>query len=47
MSREERDIILDAIDTVCMHCVEDTLNNGEVCEECPVRKLARSLENNK
>ena len=31
---------LDAIDTVCMNCIEDTLNNEEICETCPVRKSA-------
>lgn len=37
---------LHAIDTVCLNCVEDTLNK-EVCESCPVRKLNDSLDNRK
>lgn len=28
---------LDAVNTVCMNCVEDTLNNEGICENCPVR----------
>ena len=35
--------VLDAIDTVCLHCVEDTLNDESICSSCPVRKLAASI----
>lgn len=38
--------ILDAIDTVCLNCVEttkdDSIENDEICEKCPVRQLAIS-----
>lgn len=35
-----------AIDTVCINCVEDTLRT-KVCEYCPVRNLADSLNEKK
>ena len=44
VDREESGKILDAIDTVCINCVEDTLNNQDKCKDCPVRKLSESLE---
>lgn len=34
--------IIDAADTVCMNCPEDTLTDNSVCEACPVRKLVDS-----
>lgn len=39
--------IIDAAGTICMECLEDTLNNPNVCNNCPVRKLCNSLEINK
>jgi hypothetical protein len=36
--------IISAIDIVCLNCVEDTLNNENVCDNCPVRKLSNKLE---
>ena len=44
IDREDAGKILDAVDTVCLNCVEDTLNNPNVCEGCPVRKMCDSLE---
>lgn len=44
IDREKVEKILDAVCTVCMNCVEDTLNNSNICESCPVRKLWGSLE---
>lgn len=35
---------LEAVDIVCMDCVEDTLNNPDVCETCPVRKTCDYLK---
>lgn len=35
--------ILEAIDTVCLDCLENTLENPSVCDSCPVRKLADSI----
>lgn len=35
--------VLNAIDVVCLNCVEDTLNNENICDNCPVRKLANAL----
>ena len=31
--------ILQAIDTVCMYCPEDTLEDNSCCDSCPVRRL--------
>ena len=44
MSKEKENEILDAVDVVCLNCVEDTLNDNSVCKKCPVRKLCNSLE---
>lgn len=44
VSKEEEKEILNAIDVVCINCVEDTLNNENICENCPVRKLSESME---
>lgn len=46
VDREEAGKILDAVDTICINCVEDTLNDNSVCENCPVRKLCNSLSSN-
>ena len=43
MDKEKENAILDAVDVVCLNCVEDTLNDNSVCENCPVRKLCNSL----
>lgn len=34
--------IIDAADTVCMNCPEDTLTDNSACKACPVRKLVNS-----
>lgn len=44
MNKEKEDKILDAVDIVCLNCVENTLEDNSVCEKCPVRKLCNSLE---
>lgn len=42
IEREEAGKLLDAVDTVCMYCVMDTLNTS-VCDNCPVRIMCESL----
>lgn len=44
VSEADREI-LDAVDTVCLNCVEDTLEDNACCDTCPVRKLADSINN--
>ena len=44
LDRYDAGKILDAVDTVCLNCVEDTLDHPEVCESCPVRKMCNSIE---
>lgn len=44
VNREYADEILNAADVICLNCVEDTLNNEYICNNCPVRKLCLSLE---
>ena len=44
VNREEANKILDATDVVCINCVENTLDNEDICDNCPVRKLCLSLE---
>lgn len=39
--------ILEAIDIVCLNCVEDTLEDNSCCENCPVRKTHDSLTEKK
>ena len=39
--------ILEAIDIVCLNCVEDTLTDNSCCENCPVRKTYNSLTKEK
>ena len=39
--------ILEAIDLVCLNCVEDTLTDNSCCENCPVRKTYNSLTKEK
>ena len=46
MDKEKENAILDAVDVVCLNCVEDTLNDNSVCEKCPVRKMSNSLSSN-
>lgn len=43
IDREEAEKILEAVDVVCMNCIEDTLNKN-VCDNCPVRKMCNELE---
>ncbi len=37
MNDEQFKIFSDAVDTVCLYCVKDTLNNYP-CGACPVRE---------
>lgn len=43
ISQKEYLEFLDAVDVVCLNCVEDTLNDDEVCNRCPVRKTCDYL----
>lgn len=43
IEKYETDKLLEAVDTVCMYCVMDTLNTS-VCDNCPVRIMCESLE---
>lgn len=43
IDREEVGKILEAVDVLCMNCIEDTLHNN-VCDNCPVRKMCNELE---
>ena len=36
--------VCEAIDVVCLNCVEDTLRDNSCCETCPVRKLYDSIK---
>lgn len=36
--------VCEAIDVVCLNCVEDTLLDNSCCETCPVRKLYDSIK---
>ncbi len=38
MNKEEYSQYLGAVDFVCLRCTENTMDNENVCEECPVRK---------
>ena len=44
VTESEAEKILDAMETVCIYCIEDTLSNPSVCEHCPVSKTCDSLE---
>ena len=35
--------LLEAIDLVCLNCVEDTLKDNSCCEKCAVRKTADAV----
>lgn len=39
--------IFEAIDLVCLNCVEDTLTDNSCCENCPVRKTVDFLNKKK
>ena len=43
-SKQEEKEILNAVDVVCINCVEDTLTKEGMCESCPVRKLSEAIE---
>ena len=44
VDREDMDKELQkAIDIVCLNCTQDTLNNSDVCNNCPVRKTTDDL----
>ena len=38
MNKEKE--ILDAVDVICLNCVEDTLSDENICSNCPVRKTS-------
>lgn len=44
MIKTKHDKFLEAVDTVCLNCVEDTINNPGVCENCAVRKTCDALK---
>ena len=44
VNSKEANKILDAAGMVCFNCVEDTLNNEDICDNCPVRKMCLSLD---
>lgn len=35
----------DAVDAVCIECVEDTAGDDTICERCPVRKSYDTIYN--
>ena len=37
MNKDEYEKFLEAVDVVCINCAEDTLDNPDVCDSCPVR----------
>lgn len=39
--------ILDAINLVCLNCVEDTRMNKNICINCPVRKTGITIQKRK
>lgn len=39
--------LLEAVDMVCLNCVEDTLTDNSCCEKCPVRRLVDVNTNSK
>lgn len=39
--------ILDAINLVCLNCVEDTRMNKNICTNCPVRKTSIVIQKRK
>lgn len=39
--------ILDAINLVCLNCVEDTRMNKNICTNCPVRKTSITIQKRK
>lgn len=39
--------ILDAINLVCLNCVEDTRSNENICTNCPVRKTSIMIQERK
>lgn len=42
-NRVKAEEILEAVDTVCLNCVEELLEHPEVCERCPVKKVCGSV----
>jgi len=37
----------DAVNTVCLMCCEDTLNDENICNKCPVRKTVEKMNKEK
>lgn len=46
MSEAEYSKYLEAVDLVCINCVENTTNEN-VCENCPVRRSCDTYEREK
>ena len=44
MTKTEYEKFLEAVDLVCINCAEDTLDNPDVCDSCPVRKTCKMVE---
>ena len=44
MKKDEYKKFLEAVDLVCINCAEDTLDNPDVCDSCPVRKTYKMVE---
>lgn len=44
MNNAEYERFLEAVDEVCMNCIEDTIENPDICENCPVRKTCDFLK---
>lgn len=42
-SKNDTDEVLKATDAICLNCVEDTLNNEDICDTCAVRKLCEQI----
>ena len=38
MDKQEMNKYVEAVDFVCLRCTEDTLNDDDICNKCPVRK---------
>ena len=36
--------VCEAIDLVCLNCIEDTAGDNSCCDSCPVRKLYDSIK---
>lgn len=43
MNTEEKRELQRAVDLVCLYCVENTLENSTICENCPVREVVEEV----